>query len=174
MIFQGGRFELLEDGASPCWAAPSLLTGSAHIRDWQSSAKAPARLCPGSDVLRCHFCLPERPRGGDRLPELLHAALHHHEPPNSQEPESCLLLLQRSHQDASHRPHGRCSHTRQVGERRWAGAAAPGTGQLSGQFAARLAALHSLGWAGRGAGLIPRAVRTQIRKDLPPGSGLRG
>ncbi|KAM6108022.1 glycylpeptide N-tetradecanoyltransferase 1 [Pterocles gutturalis] len=71
-------------------------------------------LVPTSGEHHRHLRGGERPRRGDRLPELLHAALHHHEPPDSQEPESCLLLLQRSHQDTAHRPHERCAHTRQV------------------------------------------------------------
>ncbi|XP_039360223.1 glycylpeptide N-tetradecanoyltransferase 1 isoform X3 [Mauremys reevesii] len=53
-------------------------------------------------------------RRGDRLPELLHAAFHHHEPPHSQEPESRVLLLQRAHQDSPPRPHERRPHPRQV------------------------------------------------------------
>lgn len=44
MLFQAGRFELLEDGASPSWAAPSLLIGSPHIAQ---TGKAPLRLRTG-------------------------------------------------------------------------------------------------------------------------------
>lgn len=44
MLFHGGRVELLEDGASPFWAAPSLLAGSPHITQ---TGRAPVRLWPG-------------------------------------------------------------------------------------------------------------------------------
>ncbi|XP_074834795.1 glycylpeptide N-tetradecanoyltransferase 1 isoform X2 [Carettochelys insculpta] len=52
-----------------------------------------------------HLCGGEPCRRGDGLPELLHSALHHHEPPHSQEPESRLLLLQRPHPHPLAGPH---------------------------------------------------------------------
>lgn len=44
ILFQGGRFELREDGPSPAWAAPSLLTRSPRITQ---TGKAPLSLQTG-------------------------------------------------------------------------------------------------------------------------------
>lgn len=54
--------------------------------------------------------------GGDRFPELLYTSIHHHEPPDPQESEGCLLFLQCSHSDPSSRPHERRPRSRQNGE----------------------------------------------------------
>jgi len=55
-------------------------------------------------------------RQGDGLRELLHAALHHHEPPCAPQSEGGLLLLQRAHSHPSAGPHVRRAHPRQIGE----------------------------------------------------------
>ena len=55
-----------------------------------------------------------------------------------------------------------------------AGAAPPGSSPGTGQLTAHLAALGFVRRAGHGAGLVPRAVQTQILKDLPPRRGTQG
>lgn len=72
-----------------------------------------AALCPRCSRLRrpsahthctCVSPVPTERWQGDRLPEFLHTALHHHEPPCAPQPEGSLLLLQRAHHHASARP----------------------------------------------------------------------
>lgn len=53
---------------------------------------------------------------GDRLPEFLHLAVYHHEPPGAPQSKGGVFLLQRAHHHTADRPDGRRAHLSQIGQ----------------------------------------------------------
>lgn len=171
MLLQGGRFELLEDGASPSWAAPSPLAESPHITQ---TGRAPQRLWLGFilALMCCGVTSGFQSAPGEVTDFLsfytLPSTIMNHPTHKSLKAAysfynvhtktplidlmSDALILAKSVSDGGAR-------------------VAPwGTGQLT----ACLAALGFMGRVSHGAGLVPRAVQTQILKDLLPRRGTQG